>query len=153
MSCLSSLGRWDRGIESQSRHGCLCVRLFCVCVALCLGRGLATGWSLVQGVPPSVKQWLRNWRRGQGPTKGCRVIVEWMNEFWELSPWRRVFLGKFAVISADRTFPSFYNAMDHYRVQRIHSVDPVFIKLNSVRPNETVSCHLCLDLKRVARNK
>jgi hypothetical protein len=29
-----------------------CVRLFCVCVVLCLGSGLATGWSLVQGALP-----------------------------------------------------------------------------------------------------
>jgi hypothetical protein len=33
------------------------VRLFCVCVVLCAGSGLATGWSPVQG-----------------PTKGCRAI-------------------------------------------------------------------------------
>jgi hypothetical protein len=31
------------------------MRLFCVCVVLCLGSGLATGGSLVQGVLPSVK--------------------------------------------------------------------------------------------------
>jgi hypothetical protein len=29
--------------------------LFCVCVVLCLGRGLATSRSLVQGVLPSIK--------------------------------------------------------------------------------------------------
>jgi hypothetical protein len=28
----------------------ICVRLFCVCVVLCVGSGLATGCSLVQGV-------------------------------------------------------------------------------------------------------
>jgi hypothetical protein len=38
---------------------CFCA-FFCVCVVLCLGRGLATGWSPVQGVLPSVK-WSRNW--------------------------------------------------------------------------------------------
>jgi hypothetical protein len=27
---------------------------FSVCIVLCIGRGLATGWSLVQGVLPSV---------------------------------------------------------------------------------------------------
>jgi hypothetical protein len=32
----------------------VCVRLFCVCVVLCVGSDLATGWSLVQGVLPSV---------------------------------------------------------------------------------------------------
>jgi hypothetical protein len=31
----------------------VCVRLFCVCV-LCIGSGLATGWSPVQGAIPSV---------------------------------------------------------------------------------------------------
>jgi hypothetical protein len=32
----------------------VCVRLFCVCVVLCVGRGLATGWSPIQGVLLSV---------------------------------------------------------------------------------------------------
>jgi hypothetical protein len=44
LNCLRSLGRWDRGFESRSRHGCLmCMRLFCVCVVLYLGSGLETG--------------------------------------------------------------------------------------------------------------
>jgi hypothetical protein len=33
----------------------VCVRLFCVCVVPCLGSGLTTNLSLVQGVLPSVK--------------------------------------------------------------------------------------------------
>jgi hypothetical protein len=32
----------------------VCVRLFCVCAVLCVGSGLTTGWSLVQGVLPTV---------------------------------------------------------------------------------------------------
>jgi hypothetical protein len=32
----------------------VCVRLFCVCVVLCVGKGLATGWSPVQGFLPTV---------------------------------------------------------------------------------------------------
>jgi hypothetical protein len=32
-----------------------CIRLLCVCVVLCFGSGIATGWSLVQGVLQSVK--------------------------------------------------------------------------------------------------
>jgi hypothetical protein len=32
----------------------ICVRLFCVCIVLCAGSGLATGWSPVQGVLPTV---------------------------------------------------------------------------------------------------
>jgi hypothetical protein len=31
-----------------------CVRLFCVCVVLCVDIGLAAGWSPVQGVLPTV---------------------------------------------------------------------------------------------------
>jgi hypothetical protein len=51
MNCLRTLERWDSWFESHSRRGCLyCVRLFCVCVVLCVGSGLATGWSPVQGV-------------------------------------------------------------------------------------------------------
>jgi hypothetical protein len=32
----------------------ICLRLFCVCVVLYLGSGLATGWSPVRGVLPTV---------------------------------------------------------------------------------------------------
>jgi hypothetical protein len=32
----------------------VCVRLFYVCVVLCLGSSLATGWSPVQGVLPTM---------------------------------------------------------------------------------------------------
>jgi hypothetical protein len=56
MKCLRSLERWDHGFESHSKHGYLyCVRLFCICVFLCVGSGLAIGWSPVQGVLPTVK--------------------------------------------------------------------------------------------------
>jgi hypothetical protein len=44
----------------------VCVGLFCVCVVLCVGIGLATGWSPVQGVQPTEYR-LRNWKSGQGP--------------------------------------------------------------------------------------
>jgi hypothetical protein len=32
----------------------VCVRLFCVCVVMCVGSDLATGWFPVQGVLPAV---------------------------------------------------------------------------------------------------
>jgi hypothetical protein len=52
----------------------ICVRLFCIYVVLCVGSGLATGWSPVQGVLPPVyrNKILIN---GQGP-KGNRVVEE-----------------------------------------------------------------------------
>jgi hypothetical protein len=43
LNCLRSLEHWDLGFESHSSHGCLCVRLFCACVFLCVGSDLATG--------------------------------------------------------------------------------------------------------------
>jgi hypothetical protein len=44
----------------------VCVRLFCLCVVLCVGRGLVTDWSSVQGILPSLckikklKKWPRS---------------------------------------------------------------------------------------------
>jgi hypothetical protein len=52
----------------------VCMRLFCVSVVLCLGSGLATGWSPVQGVLPMVIKWLRKWIRGLGPELAGRAI-------------------------------------------------------------------------------
>jgi uncharacterized membrane protein len=51
------------------------VRIFWVCVVLCVGRGLATGWSLIQIVLPTVYRGPRNWKSGQGPTYGCRATI------------------------------------------------------------------------------
>jgi hypothetical protein len=50
MNCLHLLDWWDRGFKSYSRNGCVYVRLFCVCVVLCIGSGLATSLLLIQGV-------------------------------------------------------------------------------------------------------
>jgi hypothetical protein len=66
LSSLSrKLGSWVRIPHKAWMFG-VCMCLFCVCVFLCLGKGLATSWSLVQGVLPSVKM-IMNWKRGQGP--------------------------------------------------------------------------------------
>jgi hypothetical protein len=44
-------------VSSNSARGMdVYVRLFCVCVVVCVGTGLATDWSRVQGVLPSVKK-------------------------------------------------------------------------------------------------
>jgi hypothetical protein len=59
----------------------ICLRLFSVCVVLCVGSGLVTGWSLVQWVLRLCKKRLWNWRRGQGLAKSCRAIDERMNSW------------------------------------------------------------------------
>jgi hypothetical protein len=45
----------------------VCVRLFPVYVVLCIGRGLATCWSPVEAVLPTVYK-MKKLKRGQGPT-------------------------------------------------------------------------------------
>jgi hypothetical protein len=50
----------------------VCLRLFRVCVVLRAGSGLATGWLSVLWVLPTVYG-LRNWKSGEGPTKGSRT--------------------------------------------------------------------------------
>jgi hypothetical protein len=59
----------------------VCMRLLCVCVVLCFGRGLATDWSLVQGVLPSVEN---NYELNErpGPWTGWKSHWNriWMNE-------------------------------------------------------------------------
>jgi hypothetical protein len=53
MNYVRSLERWNREFDSHSRHRCLYyVRLSCLCCSF-LGRGLAIGWSPVQGVLPT----------------------------------------------------------------------------------------------------
>jgi hypothetical protein len=43
MNCLRSLDSEERGFGSHAKDGCLCMRLFCVRVVLCLAIGFATG--------------------------------------------------------------------------------------------------------------
>jgi hypothetical protein len=52
-SLARTLGSWVR-IPLRAWMFGMCMRLFYVCVVLCVGSSLATGWSLVQGVLPSV---------------------------------------------------------------------------------------------------
>jgi hypothetical protein len=53
---------------------------FCVCAVLCLGRGLATSWSPVQGVLTIVNR-SGNWKAA-GAHTGCRVIGKISSLFW-----------------------------------------------------------------------
>jgi hypothetical protein len=50
----------------------VCVRLFSICVVLCVGSDLATGWSSVQGVLPTEYR-IKKLKNGQGLTKDCRA--------------------------------------------------------------------------------
>jgi hypothetical protein len=83
----------------------VCVRLFCICVVLCVGSGL-------RQADHSFKESkrLQNWRRGQGPTEGCRAVDEWVNAnmirnmknafFWDLAPCRSCVRTTFFIVTA-----------------------------------------------------
>jgi hypothetical protein len=73
MNCFRSLGRWDRGFESHSGYG----GLVCVCVVLCLGSGLATGWSSVQGVLPAVKNGYGTEEEARAQQRAGRATHKW----------------------------------------------------------------------------
>jgi hypothetical protein len=73
---LSSLARTLGSCVRIPLKACMSVlrALFRVCVVLCVDRGLATGWSLVQGILPTVYR-IKILKRSQGPTNGCRAII------------------------------------------------------------------------------
>jgi hypothetical protein len=48
------------------------VYFYSVCVVLCVGRGLGTGWSPIHGALSYIG--LRNWKCGQGQRNGHRII-------------------------------------------------------------------------------
>jgi hypothetical protein len=57
-------------VDSNPTQGMdACVRSICVCVVLCVGRGLATGWFPVQGVLPTVYR-IEKQKKRPRPNKG-----------------------------------------------------------------------------------
>jgi hypothetical protein len=73
LGCESSpLGYWNCGFKSRSSHGCSYSSFYVVLP--CVDRGLATGWSPVQGVLPTVVKRFRNLTYMRRPrfTKNCR---------------------------------------------------------------------------------
>jgi hypothetical protein len=69
----------------------VCVRLFCVCVVLCVRTGLATGWSPVQGVLPTVYRIkkLKNWSRFKGLESHRRGKKQFHKEYEIGRTWSR----------------------------------------------------------------
>jgi hypothetical protein len=64
---LRSIERWDHRFEYHSRHDYLCSFNLRLCVRVCVGRGLAMGWSLIPRVLPTVYRIkkLKNRRRSK----------------------------------------------------------------------------------------
>jgi hypothetical protein len=89
---LCPLERWSRRFESHSRHGCLRA-------VLCVGSGLATGWSRIYGVLPTLYK-ITKLKNGQGPTTSrraideriilnswCKKVVEWTHRAQDRDKW------------------------------------------------------------------
>jgi hypothetical protein len=124
------LERWNRRFESHSRHGCLySVRLICVCVQ-CVGRGLVTGWSLVQGVLPTVYR-IKKLKNRQGPTKGCRAIDTCFLDlptWWSgvgRSIWNSTLLWDFRVLTTVKKMTDFWDVtlkLSLWRTMKAHRV-------------------------------
>jgi hypothetical protein len=64
---MNLFARLNTGVvgSNPTRGMVVCVRLFCVCAVLCVGSGLATGQSPVQGVLPTEYRIAK-----PGPNKG-----------------------------------------------------------------------------------
>jgi hypothetical protein len=67
---------WNTGIlvSNPTQSMDVCVRLFCVCVVMCVGSGLVTGWSPVQGVLPNVYRIKKVKKASKVQQKDCRAI-------------------------------------------------------------------------------
>jgi len=72
-----SLVNWTRGLWYEiPLEAWMCVHIFLHCVALCVGRGLALGWSPVQGVLPTLQKINLDQNRPRG------IILEKMMNKW-----------------------------------------------------------------------
>jgi hypothetical protein len=83
--CKESWSQWPRGLRHEPSspaptleswvliplEAWMSVCVYSVYIVLCVGSGLATGWSTVQGVLPTPYR-LINWKSSQGPTKGLQ---------------------------------------------------------------------------------
>jgi hypothetical protein len=74
----------------------VCMCLFCVCVVPCLGRGLATSRSPVQGVLPSVKV-IMKLKAEAGVQKGCRASEKKLYVYTSLFISKPHFLKTFCI--------------------------------------------------------
>jgi hypothetical protein len=98
MNCLRSLWRWDRGFESHLKTWMfgLCMRLFCVCVVLCVGRAL-------QRADHSPKESYRLWKMITELNKRPGPWIGWKNH------WKKLYIHLLA-LSRKSYLPFFLNS-------------------------------------------
>jgi hypothetical protein len=104
------LGYWDRGFESRSSHGCLC---FCV-VLSCVGRGLVTGWSFVEGVQQNVIETWSSEKKSNSEFEQAIRPIKWS--------WRRSVICPLKLNRGWFVFYLNYSAIFLLFLVRLHSV-------------------------------
>jgi hypothetical protein len=98
-SPVQTLGPWARiPLEAP-----MSVCVYSVFVLSCVCRSLATGWSPVEGVLHIVHRVTRLKKSGQGPTKSCRAIEEWMSEI----AWQPLRIQRLCLIICYTSFHTF----------------------------------------------
>jgi hypothetical protein len=114
MNRFRRLKRWDRGFETHYGHGCLSA--FILFVLSCVGSGLATAWSPVQGVLPTVYT-LRNWKSGQGPQgQGCTQTDRQTDDAsWRFLPFMFTVVVMYKIASAPDHQINYYLGTWDYR--------------------------------------
>jgi hypothetical protein len=89
--------------------------LFCVCVVLCLGRGLATSWSLVQGVLPTVNdhETEKSEARVHGGCRASEKKIHCTLIIWYYQDMSLMFLHIFLILNCD-CFSAIYSTCYSY---------------------------------------
>jgi hypothetical protein len=133
----------------------VCVRLFCVGVVLCVGSCLATGWSPVQGVPPSmyrihgIDRWPHLWKVPRWRwISHTHPIWLWGHSLFKISSPGPVLYGTNRLLwRPHKQSPTFHSkcrinkglikmgsTIDHWRSRCIHSFIAYRIKKLKKRP-------------------
>jgi hypothetical protein len=105
---LTVFARSNAGIvNSNTTQGMnVCVPLFCVCVVLCVGRGLATGWSPVLRVVPTVHRFKKLKKR---PRSNKRTVESQTDKGWQRNQTERIEsapFGSWHILVLARTLPN-----------------------------------------------
>jgi hypothetical protein len=116
---MSRLRRLNTGtVASNPTRGMdVCMPLFCVCAVLCVGSGLVTGWSPVQGVLPTVNHSLTH----------------------SLTHGTEPFLRSCQLCSYSRTSQHFMESEGSYRVNKSPPLVPI---LSQIDPIHTIASYL-----------
>jgi uncharacterized membrane protein YsdA (DUF1294 family) len=113
----------------------VCVRLFCVCVVLCVGSALATAWSLVQGVLPTVYRIKKLKKRPRSNKKGLyshRWVGGWVGGWMDMETVARKELRRWYIFRQIKVRPlGAQMVTEHLQLEPVYSVTKSGVPINS----------------------